>query len=89
MTINQAEQKAKELLKAGKPVHGYARDLLWDAALREMMDKDKAIAIVKEMEQCGYCLFNETAEQFVDRLHLNSEQAAQFAESFKKAKGVN
>lgn len=41
MMINQAEQKAKELLKTGKPVHGYARDLLFDAALREMWEQEQ------------------------------------------------
>ena len=40
MTDKDLEQKAKELLKANKPVHGYAMDLVFDAALREMWEQE-------------------------------------------------
>lgn len=42
MTDKDLEQKVKELLKANKPVHGYARDIAFDAALRELQEQENA-----------------------------------------------
>ena len=43
---------------------------------------EKKIAIVNEMVANGYCLFNETAEQFAERFDLATLEM--FAENFKK-----
>jgi hypothetical protein len=55
---------------------------------KKMTNKEKAIAIVKEMEKLGYHLFNETAEQFIERTGFTAEIVETFMESFKKAKGI-
>jgi len=53
-----------------------------------MTNREKSIAIVKEMVELGYHLFGETPEQFVDRLGFGPEMFESFRASFKKAKGI-
>ena len=53
-----------------------------------MTDRERSIAIVKEMVALGYHLFGETPEQFVDRLGFGPEIFEGFRDSFKKAKGI-
>lgn len=54
-----------------------------------MSNRDKKIMVVKDMVACGYCLFNETPEQFIDRVNVSLETLKSWCECFKKAKGVN
>lgn len=53
-----------------------------------MTNKERAITIVKEMEILGYHLFNETAEQFIERTEFNAETVTIFLENFKRVKGI-
>ena len=39
--MNEMEKKVLEMVKAGKPVRGWAREVLMEMTLREMEHKDK------------------------------------------------
>ncbi len=38
---NKMEEMVLEMVKAGKPIHGLARDILMEMTLREMEDENK------------------------------------------------
>lgn len=38
---NEMEKKVLEMLEAGKPVHGMAREILWEMALREREEAEE------------------------------------------------
>ena len=50
------------------------------------MNKEKAIAIVQDMVNNGYHLFNETVEQFAARFNYNLEVLEMFEKNFKNFK---
>lgn len=39
--MNEMEKKVLEMVKAGKPLHGWAREVLMEMTLREMEDEKK------------------------------------------------
>lgn len=39
--MNKMEEKVLEMVKAGKPIHGWAREVLVEMTLREMEKEDK------------------------------------------------
>ena len=50
-----------------------------------MSNKEKAIAIVEEMVNRGYFLYNETTEDFAKRFDYDTELLESFKERFFKA----
>lgn len=49
-----------------------------------MTTKEKAIAIVREMVEEGYHLFNETIEQFAQRMGYDVEMLKMFKANYER-----
>lgn len=49
-----------------------------------MASKEKAIAIVKEMVENGYSLFDETIEEFAQRMNYDIDLLEMFKARFTK-----